>query len=86
MALETRKVIAFQDMINDANLSGKEITALFEDLAVDNYVPGSPFEVIVGITKDNEGDYENHWKKILNMLINQHQCQYNEKVIVVESL
>ena len=86
MALETRKVITFQDMINDANLSRKEIEELFSSLAVDNYVPGKPFEVMVDITKDNQEDYEMCWRKILNMLVEKHQCSYDETVIVVENL
>ena len=86
MTFETRKVIAFETLVDDANLSGKEITSILEELRDDNYAPSHPFEIIVDITKDTQEDYEIHWRKVLNILVEKYQCVYNEKVIVVESL
>lgn len=86
MTLSTRKIITLDQLIHESCLSSKEISSMYEDLSVDNYVPGQPFEIIVDITKDNQEDYSSHWKKMLNYLVDKQECQINEKVIVVESL
>lgn len=83
MTLETRKVIGMDALISEANLSGKEIEAFYSDLSLDNYVVGKPFEILIDITKDNQEDYEKHWQKILNMLVEKHQCVYEETIMVV---
>mgnify|MGYP006961064435 CR=1 FL=1 len=84
MSLISCKTIPFAQMLQDADLNGKEIKALYESLAIDNYVPGQPFVLMVDITPETQDDYESHWRKILNMLIEKHQCVCNEKVIVIE--
>jgi hypothetical protein len=43
MTFYTRKVLVFETITNDENLSGKEITSIMEELRDNNYAPSHPF-------------------------------------------